>query len=113
MIMGDVSDMLDELLSADGMDFGLLTEDEQPNYDISNYSYTEHDKKVIRQWEGVAEPAKRLCEFLQDDTNAWSQVTFELRIAIQGPTATTVPYSWISCAWTAQRIYGTKVTRLY
>ena len=98
MIMGDVSDTLDELLSADGMDFGLLTEEEQAKNDNSNYSYTEHDKKVMRQWEGVAEPANRLCKFLQDDTNAWSQVTFELRIAIQDTTAPTVPiFSDISC----------------
>lgn len=97
MIMGDVADTLDDLLSADGLDYGLLTEKEQADQDTSCYSYTEHDKKVMRHWEGVAEPAKRLCMFLQDDNNAWPLLTFELRIAIQDTIAPTVPiYSDIS-----------------
>ena len=46
MIMGDVADTLDELLSIDGMDYGMLSKEEQEEHNISNFSYTEHDKKV-------------------------------------------------------------------
>ena len=90
MIMGDVTDTLSDLLSPDGMDYGLLTEDEQEQADISRLSYTDHDMLVMRQWEGVAEPAKRLCMFLQDDKNAWPHLTFEFRLAIQDTSASTV-----------------------
>lgn len=90
MIMGDVTDTLAVLLAAGGLDYGLLTEDERDQEDISRLSYTEHDMLVMRQWEGVAGPAKRLCKFLQDDKNAWPYLTFEFRLAIQETSAPTV-----------------------
>ena len=78
-----MSDLLTILLAVGGADYGLLTEVEQRTHDITQLLYTDEDKTTICQYEGAAEPAKELCKFLQENTNAWSYVTFELQRAIQ------------------------------
>ena len=91
MIAGDMRDALDALLAPDGMDFGKLNAEEVSSHDHSRLSYTEHDRKVLRQFEGAAMPAKRFCKFLQDKRNAWAYMTFEARIAIQDTAAPFIP----------------------
>ena len=88
--MGDVSDALALLLSKGGDDYSMLTKEEQDDNDVSRLSYTEQDKLVLRQYEGAAEPARRLCLFLQDQRNAWPYVTFELQLCLQDTDAPTM-----------------------
>lgn len=90
MIMGDLSDSLEILLSPEGMDYALLNEAERAANDITNYSYTDRDKKILRHFEGAAVPAKRLCKFLQDGRNSWAYATYELRLALQDTASPTI-----------------------
>jgi hypothetical protein len=69
MIMGDLSNSLEILLLPAGMDYGLLNEAERALNNITNYSYTNSDKKILCNFEGDVLPAKRLCKFLQDGRN--------------------------------------------
>jgi hypothetical protein len=78
MIMGDLSNSLEILLLPAGMDYGLLNEAECASNNITNYSYTDSDKKILRHFKGAALPAKRLCKFLQDGRNSWAYATFKL-----------------------------------
>ena len=89
--MGDAMDALEMLLGPDGMDHGRLSEAEQQNNGISSHAYTDHDRRVLRHWEGAAQPAKRLCKVLQDDNDAYTQLLFEYRVAIQDTSAPTIP----------------------
>ena len=59
MIMGDVMDTL-ELLAPDGLDYGRLTEEEQEANDLSRLSYTDHERKVLRQSRLLLSP-QRFC----------------------------------------------------
>jgi hypothetical protein len=59
MIMGDLSNSLEILLSPARMDYGLLNEAERALNNISNYSYTDSYKKIFCRFEGAALPAKR------------------------------------------------------
>jgi hypothetical protein len=90
MIMGDLSDSLEILLSPAGMDYGLLNEAEHASNNITNYSYTNSYKKILCHFEGAALPAKRLCKFLQDGRNLWAYTTFELRLALHSTAALTI-----------------------
>ena len=72
------------------MDYKMLSEEEGAANGISKYSDTNPDKKGIRQFEGVAMSAKRLCKFFQDTRNTWQYVTFEIRLAIQDAFAPTI-----------------------
>jgi hypothetical protein len=58
MIMGDVSEMLEILLSAGGDDNGMLA-----NTSLDELRYTAEDKMVLRQFEGAAIPAKLFSKF--------------------------------------------------
>ena len=88
MIMVDLSDTLEKLFSPDGADYDLLDDDKKEMEDITDHTYTDRDKKILRHYEGASEPAKRLVKFLQDNTtDAWSYVTFELRLALQRTNA--------------------------
>jgi hypothetical protein len=78
MIMGDLSNSVEISLSPAGMDYLLLNEAEHASNDITHYSYTGSDKKILCHFEGPALPAKRLCKFLQDGRNSWANATFEL-----------------------------------
>ena len=88
-IMGDLCDSNDILLSPNGDDSTLVTEAEQEAGDLSRHTYTQHDKMVLRQFEGASAPAKYLCLFLQDKQNTWSYVLFTLRITIKETTSNT------------------------
>jgi hypothetical protein len=90
MIMGDLSNSLEILLLPAGMDYGLLNEAERASNNITNYSYTNSDKKILRHFEGAALPTKRLCKFLQDGRNSWAHATFKLRLALQDTAAPTI-----------------------
>ena len=63
-IMGDVCDANDMLLLPNGDDSNLVTKAEQNAGDLSQHTYTQHDKMVLRQFEGASAPAKYLCLFL-------------------------------------------------
>ena len=82
-IMGDLCDTQEILFSPEVMDYEMLSKEERAANDTSKYSHTDRDKKGLRQFEGVATPAKRLCKFFQDTRNTWKYVTFEIRLAIQ------------------------------
>ena len=82
VIMGDVSDTLEILLAAGGDDYKMLTEEEQKDNDVSKLSYTEEDKTVISHCKGAADPARRLCMFLQDKRNAFDYSTLELQLCL-------------------------------
>ena len=95
--MGDVSDTLEILLAVGGDDYRMLTEEEQKDNDVSQFSYTEEDKTVVRHYKGAADPARRLCKFLQDKRNAFGYSTFELQLCLQQTNAsTTVIFADIS-----------------
>jgi len=91
MIMGDASDCLKQLLAPGGADYNLLTREEKESSDTSRLSYTNQDKKVYRHFEGAGEPSKQLCQFLQEDGDAWSYITFQLRHVIKASSADTIP----------------------
>jgi hypothetical protein len=76
--MGDLCDANEILLSRRGHDANLVTEAERDAGDLSRHTYTQHDKMVLRQFEGASAPAKYLCLFLQDKRNTWSYVLFTL-----------------------------------
>jgi hypothetical protein len=63
-IMGDLCDANDVLLSPNRDDCNLVTEAEMKAGDLSRHTYTQHDKMVLRQFEGAAWPAKNLSLFL-------------------------------------------------
>ena len=90
VIMGDVSDTLEILLAAGGDDHKMLTEEEQKDNDVSRLSYTEEDKTVIFIYKGAADPARRLCKFLQDKRNAFGYSTFEVQYCLQKTNAPTI-----------------------
>jgi len=91
-IMSDLSDTLEILLSPEGMDYSMLSEVEKANNDISAHSFTDRDKKVLRQFEGVATPAKVFCMYLQNNhPSCWAYQTFELRLTLQDTGADTIP----------------------
>lgn len=97
MTMGDQSDALETLLGPDGFDRGLLTANEIAINDLSRLIYTEGDKKALRQFEAMAEPAKLFSKFAQVNENAWSYLLFEAKMAIQSTTApTTAMYADVS-----------------
>ena len=83
IIMPDTCPAIEELLGPRGIDRGLLTDEERANNDTTRLSYTERDKRVLRQYEGAASPSKSLCMVLQEKYNAWSYTLFHVRIALQ------------------------------
>jgi hypothetical protein len=87
--MGDLCDANEILLSPRGYDANLVTEAERDAGDLSRHTYTQHDKMVLRQFEGASAPAKYLCLFLQDKRNTWSYVLFTLRMTINETTSNT------------------------
>ena len=89
--MGDVCDALDELLSPGGMDYDMLSEEEKKKSDASRLTYTDRDKKIMRHFEGAAEPARRLTKFLQETNDAWSYTTFELQLALADTASKYIP----------------------
>ncbi len=64
MVMADVCDTFDLLLASDGDDYGMMTEETQTSGNIDQLQYTDRDKKKLRQFEGAAQLAKKLCKFL-------------------------------------------------
>jgi hypothetical protein len=87
--MGDLCDANEILLSPRGYDANLVTEAERDAGDLSRHTYTQHDKMVIRQFEGASAPAKYLFLFLQDKRNTWSYVLFTLQMTIKETTSNT------------------------
>jgi hypothetical protein len=87
--MGDLCNANEILLSPKGYDANLVTEAERDAGDLSQHTYTQHDKMVLRQFEGASAPAKYLCLFLQDKRNTWSYVLFTLRMTIKETTSNT------------------------
>jgi hypothetical protein len=87
--MGDLCDANEILLSPRGYDANLVTEAERDAGDLSQHTYTQHDKMVLRQFEGASAPAKYLCLFLQDKRNTWSYVLFILRLTIKDTLSST------------------------
>ncbi len=59
-IMGDLCDTNNILLSLNGDDSALVTEAERKAGDLSRHTYTQHEKMVLRQFEGASAPAKYL-----------------------------------------------------
>jgi hypothetical protein len=90
MIMGDLSDSLEIFLLPAGIYNGLINEAERALNDITNYSYTNSDKKILCHSKGAALPAKRLFKFLQDGRNLWAYATFNFQVALQDTAAPTI-----------------------
>ena len=90
MIMGDVADTYERLLAPDGIDYRRLTKEEQEANDTSRFAHTDHDRRVLRHFEGAAEAAKMLCMFLQDENNACVYVLFYFRVIIKETSAPTM-----------------------
>ena len=86
-IMGDICDTNQILLDEDGADRFLLTAEEVESGNWDRLVYTERDKKILRQYEGIAEPARAFSKFLQDRRNTPSYVLFESRLAIKNTSA--------------------------
>ena len=64
---------------------------------MSRLNYTDHDKMVLRQFEGAAIPAKKFSKFIQYKRNTWSYDLFENRLAIEishSDTFTIVQGKW-------------------
>jgi hypothetical protein len=76
IIMGDICAALSTLLSPGGSDRDSLTAAEIAS------TYTDHDKAVLRQFEGASMPAKKFSKFTQDNREAWLYVLYESRLAI-------------------------------
>jgi hypothetical protein len=87
--MGDLCDANDMLLSPNGDDSNLVTKAERNAGDLSRHAYIQHNKMVLRQFEGTSAPAKYLCLFLQDKQNTWSYVLFTLQMTIKETTSNT------------------------
>ena len=81
--MPDVCEAQDILLSPHGLDFGMLTQEEREHNNYSRLTYTELDKRVMRQYEGAAAPAKRLSKVTQERRNIWSYMLFEVKLTLQ------------------------------
>lgn len=86
-IMGDICDTLTALLDVGGDDRHLLTASEIESNDYGGLTYTQEDKKILRQYEGVSLPSRNYSKFLQDRNNTPSYVLFESRMAIQDTLA--------------------------
>lgn len=87
MIMGDVEDAQNVLLASDGDDYDLLANEEKESGDTSHLTQTPHNKKILRQFEGAATPAKTFSKFLQDGEHSPPYVLIEARLAIQSASA--------------------------
>lgn len=90
-IMGDIEDTNAILLAKDGIDYDMLTPDEQQSGDTSRLTYTPSNKKILRQYEGAATPGKLFSKFLQDRRNTPSYVLVESRLAVQSASADWFP----------------------
>jgi hypothetical protein len=49
-------------------DFGMVKESECESNNLNRLTYTQQDKKILRQFEGAAGPAKHLSLFLQGES---------------------------------------------
>ena len=87
--MPDVSPTLDDLVAPGGSDRGLLNDDERAINDTSRLTYSDEEKRVLRQYEGAAEPTKMYCLKLQMRKNVWSYVLFHTKLTIQSASADT------------------------
>ena len=87
--MGDLCNANDMLLSPNGDDSNLVTEADQNAGELSQHTYTQHDKMVLCQFEGALAPAKYLCLFLQDKRNSWIYVLFTLGMTIKETASNT------------------------
>ena len=97
MIMTDLSDTLDQLFLPEGMDYEMLSDTERANNDISAHSFTDREKKILRQFEGVAMPAKQLCKYLQNNHSAcWAYMPFNLRLTQETGADTITIYPDVS-----------------
>ena len=85
--MPDLCNANNELLGPGGSDRGLLTDDEKARGDATRLSHTESDKRILRQYEGAAEPGKKLCMVLQEKKHVWTYVLFHVRLTIQDASA--------------------------
>jgi len=83
MIMGDVCETLQELLSEGGLDHNLLSAQEKESGDIEKHTYTEEEKMIIRQYEAAADRAKLFSKFLQTKgNNRLSYLLFEVQYVL-------------------------------
>jgi len=85
--MGDICDTNAILLSPDGDNYGLLTDEEKEKSDISQLAYTERDKKALRQYEGAAVAAKAFSKLSQGRRNTSPYMLFGAHLAVQQTTA--------------------------
>ena len=69
LLMPDICPAIEELLAPGGSNCKLLTDRERANNNIERLSYTDSNKKVMRQYEGAASPSKKLCMILQEKYN--------------------------------------------
>jgi hypothetical protein len=93
MIMGDICDTIDELLSPMGEDHYMLNRQELDDNSFSRLTYTDRDKIIMHQFERAAMPAKMYSKFTQDKRDTWSYILFESRLVIdmhRSDTFTTV-----------------------
>ena len=92
IIMRDISETVATLLSPMGEDHTILSWAEVQSNDLSRLNYTDHDKMVLRQFEGAAIPAKKFSKFIQYKRNTWSYV-YESRLALEISCSDTLPYT--------------------
>ena len=117
MIKGVVVDTLELLLAQDGFERGRLNEAELAANCMSRLSYTDQERRVLRQSEAKAEPAKKLCKLLHDNNNTYAYIIFQYkyRVTLQDTAAPTIPVfkidSRTSPKWTVQRTSIAEVIR--
>ena len=83
IIMSDVTDTLDLLLSPDGDDYNMLNADEQDNGLTERLSYNERDVMVMRQYEATAMEAKYFSKFTQERGSSYSSLLLEIKMVLE------------------------------
>lgn len=81
--MGDICKANKKLLAPGGEDYFLLTANERNTGDISNHTYTDHDRMVLRQYEASALPAKGFSKFTQERGSSYAYLLLEIKITLQ------------------------------
>lgn len=90
-IMGDVCDTTTDLLDVGGHDRPMLTAAEVESNNYAHFTYTQTNKRILGQHEGVSLPSRTYSKFLQDRRNTPSCVLFESKMAIQDTLAKYFP----------------------
>jgi hypothetical protein len=86
-IMGDLCEVNNILLAPNGEDFAMAKESERESNNLNRLTYTQDDKKILRQSEGAAGSAKHLSLLLQDRSTLGAIYSSQFDLSLKQTTS--------------------------